>query len=840
MQLLMALMLALGGCEEPTELFDEDNDGYAAGFDCDDHNALTYPEAKEICDGEDNDCDGDTDEGVQKKLFFDGDSDGFGDHNQPLNGCGATENLSANSADCDDNDSTVYPGAPELCDGKDNDCDVYEDENVTITAFVDSDHDGFGSVAVQVCEITVGYSDVGGDCNDNNDEIYPGAPESCLDNIDSDCDQSKDDEDAIDALAWYEDADHDGFGDPYSVLMACFAPKGHVDNYGDCDPYDGTIFPNAPQICDGKANNCNEPLPADEYDDDNDSYMGCDNDCDDSDDATYPGAVELCDGLINNCNNYSLPAEELDFDDDGYVLCEYKKKQWLGDSSVIGGEDCDDIMEQRYPDSEEFCDGVDSDCDGQIDPEEVDDDQDHYVVCTLDGAWVGAGTVWGGDDCDDSDIDVYPGAPDECDGVFTNCDLGALVDDEIDDDGDFYVECEITGAWLGDKDVVGGDDCDDQLAEVNPKAEDVCDGVDTDCDGVWSTDEQDNDGDLHIECEKTAWVGDPDIVAGIDCDDNNQVRYAGAVEQCNGLIDNCDDLADPLPDDESDLDADKWVECEIDDWLGATIDGGGDCNDDDDTVYPGAQEVCDGQKNNCDVDMPETEEDGDGDHYVECEWDAGGWDGDESIVGGLDCSPLDDGVYPAAPELCDGLHTDCNLPSIPEDELDQDNGVGDGWVACEIDDGGWFGMFQPQGGGDCDATNQNIHPGADEHCDGIDEDCVDGPDNDPVEQITLYGDGDKDGYGLSVPTMTGCIPEEGWAYTADDCDDLDPDEHPGQVWYWDTDGDGYGAGQGTESCVRPSEDDEWVIFGNDCADGNMSINPGKVEICFDNGAAEGV
>ena len=117
---------------------------------------------------------------------------------------------------------------------------------------------------------------------------------------------------------------------------------------------------------------------------------------------------------------------------------------------------------------------------------------------------------------------------------------------------------------------------------------------------------------------------------------------------------------------------------------------------------------------------------------------------------------------------------------------------------------------------------------------------MDGPDNDPVEQITLYGDGDKDGYGLSVPTMTGCIPEEGWAYTADDCDDLDPDEHPGQVWYWDTDGDGYGAGQGTESCVRPSEDDEWVIFGNDCADGNMSINPGKVEICFDNGAAEGV
>ena len=105
----------------------------------------------------------------------DGDGDGYPD-----------------AEDCDDGDAAVHPGADELCDGVDNDCDgaVDEDPVDEPTWYADEDEDGYGcdDTTRQACEAPTGYAAVGGDCDDGDDTIHPGASEVCGDGVDSDCD----------------------------------------------------------------------------------------------------------------------------------------------------------------------------------------------------------------------------------------------------------------------------------------------------------------------------------------------------------------------------------------------------------------------------------------------------------------------------------------------------------------------------------------------------------------------------------------------------------------------------------------------------------------------------
>jgi hypothetical protein len=183
---------------EPTDFTDEDDDGHIAGADCDDADATVFPGADELCDGIDNDCDGETDESPSNGTvaWADSDGDGFGDGDTRTDTCAVPAGWVEVGGDCDDANSAIHPDADELCDGVDNNCDAKVDNDPvdTTTFYIDADLDGYGSdeTTVQSCDMPVGYSANDDDCNDSNPRTSPGAEELSCDNIDNNCDGSTD------------------------------------------------------------------------------------------------------------------------------------------------------------------------------------------------------------------------------------------------------------------------------------------------------------------------------------------------------------------------------------------------------------------------------------------------------------------------------------------------------------------------------------------------------------------------------------------------------------------------------------------------------------------------
>jgi len=213
-----------------------------------------------------------------------------------------------------------------------------------------------------------------------------------------------------------------------------------------------------------------------------------------------------------------------------------------------------------------------------------------------------------------------------CDGILDNdCD-GQDDLNEIDTDGDSFSAC--------------AGDCDDQEPAVFPGAEEVCNGVDDDCDPL--TDElADEDGDGYSLCTG-------------DCDLTDPAVNPGATELCNGADDDCNDLVDDVPDADGDGD-DQCADCDDNDpalnYSDADGDGVASCDDDcDDTeaaVYPGAPQACDGiEDNDCDFVTDPNEVDDDGDGYSGC---------------GGDCDVNDPDINPDGTEIqCDGIDQDCD------------------------------------------------------------------------------------------------------------------------------------------------------------------------------------
>ncbi len=173
--------VTISGCNttsSPCEPFwDVDNDGFCSNVDCDDTNSTINSGAIEICDGLDNNCDGQIDEGVMISYFADTDSDGFGDPNNSIEACSVPAGYISDNTDCDDSNVSVNPSATEICDGVDNNCDGQIDEGLSNTYFADTDSDGFGDPnnSIQACSIPTGYVSDNTDCDDTDPNIYIGA-----------------------------------------------------------------------------------------------------------------------------------------------------------------------------------------------------------------------------------------------------------------------------------------------------------------------------------------------------------------------------------------------------------------------------------------------------------------------------------------------------------------------------------------------------------------------------------------------------------------------------------------------------------------------------------------
>lgn len=210
-----------------------------------------------------------SDQTAVPEYAVDADGDTFGDPLETVHACTLGEHMSVNNQDCNDADLFIFPGAQEVCDGIDNNCDGRIDNSAidAVPFYQDEDSDGYGSEDIwePACTAPEGYVPGAGDCDDSSPFINPDSPEVC-DNADNDCDEQIDDE-PTDGSYYFVDADGDGYGSITTGAQYCSQPDGSTNQSGDCNDQDASIYYGAPEPADGVDHNCDgiptlpEPTP---------------------------------------------------------------------------------------------------------------------------------------------------------------------------------------------------------------------------------------------------------------------------------------------------------------------------------------------------------------------------------------------------------------------------------------------------------------------------------------------------------------------------------------------------------------------------------------------------
>jgi gliding motility-associated-like protein len=889
--------------------------GYVSdNTDCDDSNAAVNPAALEICNNADDNCNVTIDEGALLTFYADTDNDTYGDAANTIDACTAPVGYVSDNTDCDDSNAAVNPGAAEICNGVDENCNTQIDEGVLTTFYADNDSDTFGDPlnTIDACTQPVGYVTDNTDCDDTNNAIFPGATELC-NGIDDDCDVVIDN--GLTLNTFYADVDGDGFGDPANTVDACVAPIGYITDNTDCNDNDNNLYPGATELCDGFDNDCDLVIDngltlvtfyADaDFDGFGDptntldacvappGYVSDNTDCDDSNNAMYPGNFETCDGFDNDCDTQI---------DEGTLLIFYADTDadGFGDNNnftlscttpvgfVADNTDCNDANNTIYPGAVELCDGLDNDCDLSFDEgalltfyQDADGDGFGNNAITTQGCSAPTGYVADNTDCDDTNFDINPGVFDVCDLADNNCNF--LIDENglntfyADGDGDGFGDANITiqDCLAPTGFVSDNTDCDDTNAAMFPGNPELCDGLDNNCDlaidetgtnTYYADTDSDTFGDINNSVNGcTPPVGY--VTDNTDCDDTNAAMFPGNPELCDGLDNNCDTQIDEgtiLTTFFADADADGFGDplTTIDACVAPVgyVADNTDCNDANNTVFPGATELCDGLDNNCDLAFDEgltlttfyadADFDGFGDPtntFDACVAPSG------YVSDNTDCDDSNNTIYPGAVELCDGLDNNCDLAfdeglTLTTFYLDADtDGFGDPLTTTDA-------CVQPIGyvtdNSDCNDLDIAINPAALEVCDGLDNNC-DTQIDEGFATSTYYLDADTDGFGDVNSTVESCFQPIGYVVDNTDCNDADIAINPGAIdicdgidndcdltfdedavlltFYADSDNDTYGdPAVTTEACSLPVS---YVDNALDCDDADNAINPDAIEVC---------